>query len=291
MVETLIFQLLNAFVWSWVLALLALGLTLVFGYLDIVNVAHGVLYAIGAAISWFIFNRTGAPLGGFLLSLLVAPLVVAAIGLAAFQLTLKPISRSPPIYTLIVTFGLLFVLQHGLFLVFGGAPRSVDLPVTTLIPMLDRTYPLYRILMALAAAATIFALWYMLHHTRYGTWIRAVQQNREVAMSMGIPANQVTLVVFATGSALAGLAGVLAAPVLSVRYDMGVDIIIDAFIIVIAAGFGNVLGTIAIALIYQVAQAVLVLALTPVQAKVLALTAILIWVLVRRKGLLEREKR
>lgn len=291
MVETLIFQLLNAFVWSWVLALLALGLTLVFGYLDIVNVAHGVLYAIGAAVSWYVTNATGAPLGGFLLSMMVAPIAVAAIGLVAFLLTLKPIARSPPIYTLIVTFGLLFVLQHALFLVFGGAPRSVDLPISTLIPVLGRTYPLYRILMAVFAAGTIGALWFMLHRTRYGTWIRAVQQNRDVATAMGIPATQVTLVVFATGCALAGLAGVLGAPVLQVRYDMGVDIIMDAFIVVIAAGFGNILGTIFVALIYQVAQGALVLFLTPVQAKILALTVILVWVLVRREGLLERDKK
>jgi branched-subunit amino acid ABC-type transport system permease component len=131
----------------------------------------------------------------------------------------------------------------------------------------------------------------MLHHTRYGTWIRAVQQNREVATAMGIPASQVTLFVFVTGCALAGLAGVLAAPVLQVRYDMGVDIIIDAFIVVIAAGFGNILGTIVVAMIYQLVQGLLVMAVTPVQAKVLALSAILVWVLARRKGLLEREKR
>ncbi len=291
MAETLVFQLLNAMVWSWVLALLALGLTLVFGYLDIVNVAHGALYAIGAAVSWWIIQATGAPLGGFLLSLVVAPIVVALIGIVAFQTTLRPIEKQPPIYTLITTFGLFFVLQHALFLIFGGAPRSVDLPVATLIPLLDRTYPLYRILMACGAAAIIAGLWYVLHHSTYGTWIRAVQQNRDVATAMGIPARQVTLVVFAAGCGLAGLAGVLAAPVLQVRYDMGIDIIIDAFIVVIAAGFGNILGTIIVALIYQLVQGVMVMMVTPVQGKVLALSLVLAWVLIRRKGLLEREKR
>jgi branched-chain amino acid transport system permease protein len=289
-VESLVFQLMNAVVWAWVLALLSLGLTLIFGYLDIVNVAHGVLYAIGAVILWSLVQATGSATGGFLLALVVAPLAVAIIGLLAFEVTIRPIARRPPIFTLVTTFGLMFVLQHALFLIFGGAPQSVDMPIATLIPMLGRTYPVYRFVMAGIAAAIIVALWWFLHRSNYGTWIRAVQQNRDVATAMGIPARQVTAVVFCLGSALAGLAGVLAAPVLQVRYDMGIDIIMDAFMVVIAAGFGNLPGTVLVAMVYQVIQAVFVMVMTPIQAKVIALSVVLTLVLVRRKGLLARER-
>jgi len=288
--EALAFQILNAVVWAWVLALLALGLTLIFGYLDIINVAHGTLYAIGAAISWWLVQATQSPQGGFLLALLVAPLAVALIGLAAYHLTIRPIMARPPIYSLVTTFGLMFILQHALFLIIGGAPRSAEMPISTLIPILGRTYPLYRFVMAGVAAAIILALWVFLHRSTYGTWIQAVQQNRSVATAMGIPARQVVAVVFCLGSALAGIAGVLAAPVLQVRYDMGIDIIMDAFIVVIAAGFGNLFGTVIVAMVYQIIQAVLAMMITPLQAKVLALLAVLVWVLMRRKGLLERER-
>jgi branched-chain amino acid transport system permease protein len=288
--EAFAFQMLNAVIWAWVLALLALGLTLIFGYLDIVNVAHGVLYAVGAAIAWWMVQLTQSAWVGFLLALVVAPLVVAAIGLASFQLAIRPILARPPIYTLVTTFGLMFILQHSLFLVFGGEPRSVNMPIDTLVPLLGRSYPLYRFIMAGIAAVAIAALWLFLHRTEAGIWIRAVQQNRAVATAMGIPARHVAAGVFCLGSALAGLAGVLAASVLQVRYDMGIDIIMDAFIVVIAAGFGNLPGTIVVAMIYQVIQATLVLFITPLQAKVLALMAVLAWVLVRRKGLLQRER-
>jgi branched-chain amino acid transport system permease protein len=289
-IESLVFQWMNAVVWSWVLALLSLGLTLTFGYLDIVNVAHGVLYAIGAVILWLLVQSAGSAGAGFLMALMIAPLVVAIIGFLAFELTIRPIASRPPIFTLVTTFGLMFVLQHGLFLAFGGAPQSVDMPISTLIPMLGRTYPLYRFVMAGIAASLIVALWWFLHRSNYGTWIRAVQQNRDVATAMGIPARQVTAVVFCLGSALAGVAGVLAAPVLQVRYDMGVDIIMDAFMVVIAAGFGNLPGTVLIAMVYLVIQALLVMFVTPIQAKVIALSVLLTLVLVRRKGLLAKEK-
>ncbi len=198
-VESLFFQLMNAVVWAWVLALLSLGLTLIFGYLDIVNVAHGVLYAIGAALLWSLVQVTGSAGWGFLLALVAAPVAVACVGFVAFTVTIRPIASRPPIFTLVTTFGLMFVLQHALFLVFGGAPRSVEMPIATLIPMLGRTYPLYRFAMAGIAAAIIVGLWWFLHRSNYGTWIRAVQQNREVATAMGIPARQVATVVFCLG--------------------------------------------------------------------------------------------
>ena len=119
----LVLQLVNGFVWGWILALLALGLTLVFGLLEVVNIAHGALYTFGAIATWYIARLTGS----FWLSLALAPLLVGLIGMGAYVFTVRPV-ESKPIATVIATFGLLFIFQHVALLVFGPNPASVAAP-------------------------------------------------------------------------------------------------------------------------------------------------------------------
>lgn len=275
----LVLQLVNGFVWGWILALLALGLTLVFGLLDVVNIAHGVLYAFGAISTWYIATL----LGSFWLSVAVTPLLVGLLGLAAYVVTVRPV-ESTPIATVIATFGLLFILQHVALLVFGPNPSSVPLPIDINIPLMGRTYPVYRLVVAAIAIVVIGGLWLFLHRTDYGIWVRATQQDRETAIAMGIPAAKIYTLTFGLGSALAALGGVLAAPITAVQFNMGIDVIIDVFIVVIAGGLGSFAGTVVVALFLRELEGVSAIFLSPVLSKVVALLAMVAILVVRRQG-------
>lgn len=275
----LVLQLVNGFVWGWILALLAVGLTLVFGLLDVVNIAHGALYAFGAIATWYI----GTLLGSFWLSLLVAPLLIGLLGMAAYVVTVRPV-ESTPIATIIATFGLLFIFQHVAFLVFGPNPSSVPLPIDASIPLMGRNYPVYRLVVAGAAMLVIAGLWLFLHRTDYGIWMRATQQDRETAIAMGIPAAKIYALTFGLGSALAALGGVLAAPITAVQYNMGLDVIIDIFIVVIAGGLGSFAGTVVVALFLRELEGLSAIFLSPVLSKAIALLAMVAILLVRRQG-------
>ncbi len=275
----LVLQLVNGFVWGWILALLALGLTLVFGLLEVVNIAHGALYTFGAIAAWYITHLTGS----FWLALVVAPVIVGLLGMGAYIFTVRPV-ESTPIATVIATFGLLFIFQHVALLLFGPNPSSVPLPVDINIPLMGRTYPVYRLLVAALAMLVIGGLWLILRHTDYGVWVRATQQDRETAIAMGIPAAKIYTLTFGLGSALAALGGVLAAPITSVQFNMGLDVIIDIFIVVIAGGLGNLGGTVLVALFLREFEGVSAIFFTPVLSKAIALLAMTVVLLVRREG-------
>ncbi|MBI3328852.1 MAG: branched-chain amino acid ABC transporter permease [Nitrospinae bacterium] len=277
-------QLLNGFVWGWILALLALGLTLVFGLLEVINIAHGVLYAYGAMLTWYVV----AALGTFWLSLVLTPILIGILGMGVYVITVKPI-ESTPIATVIATFGLLFILQHVALLIFGRNPTSIPLPIDYNIPLFNRGYPAYRLFVAALAMASIVGLWLFLRRTEYGIWVRAVQQDRETAIAMGIPASKIYTLTFGLGSALAALGGVLAAPITAVQFNMGLDIIIDVFIVVIAGGLGSFGGTVVVAIFLRELEGLSSIFFTPVRAKALALLAMVIALLLRQEGFGGRE--
>jgi branched-chain amino acid transport system permease protein len=244
-----------------------------------VNIAHGALYAFGAIATWYI----GTLLGSFWLSLLVTPLLLGLLGMAAYVVTVRPV-ESTPIATIIATFGLLFIFQHVAFLVFGPNPSSVPLPIDASIPLMGRNYPVYRLVVAGAAMLVIAGLWLFLHRTDYGIWMRATQQDRETAIAMGIPAAKIYALTFGLGSALAALGGVLAAPITAVQYNMGLDVIIDIFIVVIAGGLGSFAGTVVVALFLRELEGLSAIFLSPVLSKAIALLAMVAILLVRRQG-------
>ena len=275
----LVLQVVNGFVWGWILALLSLGLTLVFGLLEVVNIAHGALYAFGAIGTWYFARK----LGNFWLSLLITPLVVGALGMGAYVVTVRPV-ESTPIATVIATFGLLFIFQHLALLIFGPNPSSVPLPVEASIPLMGRMYPVYRLLVAGAAMVIIGGLWLFLRKTNYGTWVRAIQQDRETAIAMGIPAAKIYALTFGLGSALAALGGVLAAPITSVQFNMGLDVIIDIFIVVIAGGLGSFGGTVAVSLFLRELEGISAIFFNPVLSKAIALLAMVAILLARKEG-------
>jgi branched-chain amino acid transport system permease protein len=276
MTGALVLSLLNAAVWACVIAMVSLGLTLIYGQLSIINIAHGAMYAIGA-ISTFYMT---AFLGSWAYSLVAGPLIMAAVAVVIYLATLRyRIIGYPMATTLIISYGLMFILEQTLFLIFGGAPRNIPNPLPFQVPLFGRTtYSGYRIFAAMFSLAIIGALVTFLKKTKLGLWIRATSQDHDTASAMGIPVPSVYMFTFVLGSVLAALGGVVVAPMTSITPGMGHDILIDAFIIVIVAGFGSIPGTILSALILSLSNGIFSVFFDPVLAKGMSL-AVMVGVL------------
>jgi branched-chain amino acid transport system permease protein len=281
MVELLISQAVNGFVWGWILALISIGLTLIFGQMGIINVAHGVLYALGAVGAYYCF----AWLGGWGWSLILSPVFLALLGFILYNTTIRFALGREPIVTVIITYGILFILEQSIFLLYGGFPRTVPNPIDYGIPFLGGTYPVYRVFCAAFSFVVIAALMIFLKSTRFGLWIRATKQDYETALNMGIPIRTVYMTTFCLGAALASIGGVLAAPISSVNFNMGNNIIIDAFIVVIMAGFGSIPGTVVAALIIEIVIGISAAFVNPVLAKVIGLGVMLVALFIRPEGI------
>lgn len=281
MISLLISQAFNGFIWGWIIALISIGLTLIYGQLGIINVAHGALYTIGAVVAFYSF----AYLGGWGWSLVLSPLFLALLGFVIYRSVIKFALGKDPITTVITTYGVLFILEHGTFLIFGGAIKIVDNPMNYSFPFVGGTYPVYRVFCAAFSAFILISLLLFLKKTRLGLWIRATRQDYETAMNMGIPIRKVYIITFCLGAALAGLGGVLAAPTTSVSFTMGNSIIIDAFIVVITAGFGSIPGTIIAALIIEMMIGISAAFVNPVMAKVISIGVMLIALFIRPEGI------
>jgi len=262
----------NGMVWGCILAMVSLGLTLIYGQLNVINIAHGAMYAIGAVTAFYVANV----LGSWGYSLAVSPLLMAIIALVIYLCTLRfRIVGYPVAVTLIICYGVMFVLEQLTLLVFGGAPRTIPNPLPYQIPLLGRRYPVYRIFAALFSLGTISALMAFLGKTKVGLWIRATSQDSDTASAMGVPVPRVYLSTFVLGSVLAALGGALVAPMTSITHNMGGEIIIDAFIVVIVAGFGSIPGTIIAALILSVISGLFSVLMHPVLAKGISLAVMI----------------
>jgi branched-chain amino acid transport system permease protein len=279
-ISNLSIAVLNGVIWGMIMALIALGLNMIFGLLHIINMAHGVLYMLGAVVAWYFIDLTG----NFWIALILAPVVVGAIGMAIERGLLRTI-EDKPITTIICTFGIMLAVQHLVFMTFGGTPRRINIPIETRFQLFELQYPLMRIVIALISVAVMIALWFFLNKTKYGLWMRAVVQDREMAVALGIPVNQVYMWTFVLGSALAAFSGVLAAPIVYVDFMMGREILIMAFIIVIVGGMGNLEGSVLAAIIISLIQGVGSLFVPPAMATVFSLAFMIIVLLFRPQGL------
>ncbi|MCL5966834.1 MAG: branched-chain amino acid ABC transporter permease [Deltaproteobacteria bacterium] len=271
---------LNGIVWGLIMALIALGLNLIFGLLHIINMAHGALYMLGAVAAWYVIESTGS----FWLALAVAPLIVAVIGLVLERGLLRTI-EDKPLVTIICTFGIMLIVQQLVLMIFGGTSRRITVPIAAGIPLFDLRYPVMRIVIAAISAALMGGLWLFLNRTRYGLWMRGVVQDREMAVALGIPVNKVYMWTFVLGSFLAAFSGVLAAPIVSVDFMMGREILILAFIIVIVGGMGNLWGSVVTAIMISLIQGVGSIFVVPSMATVFALGFMILVLLVRPQGL------
>jgi branched-chain amino acid transport system permease protein len=235
---------LEGLVTAAVLALTALGLSLVFGVMRIVNVAHGEFFMLGAVVAWVVANAVGAhPALGFAAALVVSPIVVGAVALIAERLVLRRLSYDPEA-TIVATIGLLYVLQQLALTFYGPDARPVAAPFSVRISLPWFGYSGYKLAVIAASLAVLAATWFLLARTRIGLVMRATQYDRETAQAFAIPVDRVYAGVFAFGAMLAALAAVLIVPISQAHYLMGLEPLLLSFIVVIIGGLGSLTGTV-----------------------------------------------
>jgi len=241
-------QLLNALTLAGLLFLVSAGLSLVFGILRVVNFAHGVFYMLGAYLGYTTVMLTG----WFWPALVIVPPVVGAIGAIFESSTLRFIYRRPPIYQLLLTFGLALILEEALRILYGPTAKGIDPPayLQGAFALGSLLYPRYRLFVIGLGLVVALAVWLFLRTTRAGLVIRAVAQNSEMADCLGADVARVRTLV----CALAGLGGVAAAPMTTAYLGMGIGVIVDAFVVVVIGGLGSIGGSIAGSLIVGAAQ-------------------------------------
>lgn len=281
MLEQILIQTINGIVVGMILALVASGLTLIFGIMDVVNFAHGELFMLGA----YVGAITLAATGNFWLALVAAALVVAVLGAAIHVTTLRPLLGRDPLNTILATFGVSLVLQNYALWQFGPVPRKIQEPITGYFTLFYLDYPWYRIMIALLSAAIIGALWLFLKFSTYGVWIRATTQDRLMAQAMGIPVPRVLTIVFAIGAGMAAASGVLFGPLVGVNHAMGLDWVLKAFIVVVVGGMGNLGGSIAAAIFISLMEAYASLWVSPAQAIIVSFVVLILTLLIRPTGL------
>jgi branched-chain amino acid transport system permease protein len=280
-IEQILIQTINGVVTGMILALVASGLTLIFGIMDVVNFAHGELFMLGAYIGVIILAATG----DFWLALVAATLVIALLGAVIYLATLRPLLGRDPLYTILVTFGISLVLQNYALWQFGPVARKIEEPFTGQFTLFYLAYPWYRVVIALLSAAIIGALWLFLKFGTWGIWIRATTQDRVMAQAMGIPVPWVLTGVFAIGAGMAAASGVLFGPLVGVSHSMGVDWVLKAFIVVVVGGMGNLAGSIAAAIFISLLEAYASLWVSPAQAVIVSFVVLILTLLFRPTGL------
>jgi branched-chain amino acid transport system permease protein len=233
-------QAFTGLVLGMILVLLAIGLSLIFGLMTVVNFAHGSLYMLGAYVGFFLLGVTR----NFWLSLVLAPLVIGVVGLVIERLMIRPLYGRHIDDPLLLTFGLSLVLIEAVRLVWGKTGLTLDPPreLASVVNLGFTAFPAYRLFVIAVTAATLLALWLMLERTNLGLVIRAGARDPLMVRALGIDFGRIRLFVFGLGCALAGLAGILAGPMRGVYAEMGVTTVIESFVVVVVGGMGSLAG-------------------------------------------------
>ena len=279
--DQILIQTVNGIVTGMILALVASGLTLIFGIMDVVNFAHGELFMLGAYVGVVVLAATGS----FWLALAVATLVVALLGAALQIVTLRPLLGRDPLTTILATFGISLVLQNYALWQFGPVARKIEEPFTGGFQLFYLEYPWYRLVIAGLSAIIIGAFWLFLKYGTWGIWIRATTQDRGMAQAMGIPVPWVHTSVFAIGAGMAAASGVLFGPLVGVNHAMGLDWVLKAFIVVVVGGMGNLGGSIAAAIFISLLEAYASIWVSPAQAVIVSFVVLILTLLIRPTGL------
>src|SRR6185437_4587048 len=238
---------------------------------------------------------TLATTGSFWLALVVAMIIIAALGAALQVVTLRPLLGRDPLYTILATFGISQVMQNYALWQFGPVARKIQEPFSGQFTLFYLQYPWYRLLIAGLSAAMIGGLYLFLKYGRYGVWIRATTQDRFMAQAMGIPVPWVHTGVFAIGAGMAAASGVLFGPLIGINHAMGLDWVLKAFIVVVVGGMGNLGGSIAASILVSLLEAYAVILvgyiyvggqpLSPALAVVIPFIVLIITLLFRPTGL------
>ncbi len=269
-------------------AMLSLGLAVIFGLLGIVNFAHGALYMIGAYVAWLSLEKFGL---NYWVALLLAPLVVGAIGVAIERTLLKPLYRVDPIYSLLLTFGLALIAEGVFRDQFGVSGQQYPVPellqgATNLGFMV---LPNYRAWVVVASLGVCLATWFVIEKTRLGATLRAGTENPALVQAFGINVPLMVTLTYAGGAALAAIAGVLAAPVIQITPLMGSNLIIVVFAVVVIGGMGSILGSILTGVVLGLVEG-LTKVFYPEASNIVVFVIMAIVLMVRPAGLFGKEK-
>lgn len=276
-------QMINGMSIGVAVVLMALGLTIIFGLLDVINMAHGEFYAIGAYL-------TVALLGlglSFWWALVLTPLLMAVLGYVTERGLIQRVfhSKDRHTLTLLLTFGIAVVLEDALKIAFGANPLRVEAPITGATEIVGLFFPNYRLFVMVFGAALIAGVWLLVFRTSVGAVVRAAAYDRHMSASLGVPVQRVYAATFAFGVALAGMAGVLLAPIYSVFPTMGRDFVLIAFSVVIIGGMGSIKGAVLAGLLLTQVQSLSSLYISPVWSDPLLFGIMVLVLMWRPQGL------
>ena len=246
-------QALNGLQSGFTLFMIAAGLTLIFGMMGVLNLAHGSLFMVGAYLAADVGSRTGS----FELALLVGTVGAAVTGAVMEVLVIRPLYRRDHLDQVLATFAVVLIANQGVQMVWGRRPRTISRPEwlegsVAVLPGVQ--YPIYRLAIILAGVFALIVLWFLIERTKIGMWIRAGNTNRELLGALGVNISLLFTLVFGIGAALAGFAGVVAAPYLTVESGMGDNFLILSFVVVVIGGIGSIKGAFIASLIVGLAQ-------------------------------------
>lgn len=249
-IKLLILQMVTGVALGSVFVLLSIGLSLIFGMLTVVNFAHGAYFMVGAYVGVYALNLTG----NFWVSLVAVPLVVGVLGLLTERFLVRPLYGRGIDYPLLLTFGLSYVMMDLIRIIFGsdGMPIGTPPGLRGAVDIGVGHFPVYRLFLIVATVVIVAALWLFIEKTRFGLIIRAGARDPEIVRVLGIDVSKAWLLVFGLGTAIAGLSGILAAPIRAVTPEMGIPVLVESFVVTVVGGMGSLPGAIVAGLLVGV---------------------------------------
>ena len=283
--QLLVFQVLNGLGIGMIYFLLSVGLTLIFGLMRFVNFAHGAFYLVAAYLAFAITRATGS----IWLSLALAPLAVAILAVIIERVLLRHTYRMPHEAQILITFAIALLIQEAVIVIFGPLGQNVPVPASLsgIVFLGPYVYPAYRLAVVAVAAIVACALWFVVERTKLGAILRAGSESAEMVGLLGINVDRVFMTTFALGGALAGLAGVLAAPIRGVEPFMSGEALGIAFVVIVVGGLGTLSGALVGGLLIGLVQSIMS-TLWPQGAQLMIYAAMALVILARPSGLLGR---
>lgn len=283
--ELILMQLFSGVALGAILIMVALGLTIIFGMLGIVNFAHGALFMVGAYAGVYIAERTGS----FWWALILAPLLVGVFGMLIERFLIRPLYKRSIDDPLLLTFGLGYVLVEVVRIVFGtdGVPFSTPSALTGVVDLGVGYFPIYRLFVVALVAVILIALWLGLEKTKFGLIVRAGARDPLIMRVLGVDISRLWLAVFGLGVALTAMGGVLAAPMRNVNPEMGALVLAEAFVVTVIGGMGSLLGAVVAGLGIGIAVSMTAL-FAPEMATIVMFGLMALVLLVRPQGLFGR---
>jgi branched-chain amino acid transport system permease protein len=286
--DILVIQIFNSLLYASILFLIAGGLSLIYGVMRIVNLAHGSLYAVGAYSAAWLVGRVAGGLPPVLLLILlpVGALVVGVVGAVIEPTLLRPLYKRPEEYQLLVTFGLLLILEDVMRFVWGGTPLSAGVLMESFgsLTLFGSLYPAYNLVIIAVGFVAAVLLWAFVYRTKFGVLLRATSQDMRMASALGVNVKKVYVQAFVLGCVMAGLGGAIVVPGQTAVLGMGLDALILAFVVVVVGGLGSLQGALIGALIVGFVRTIGIMYFPEIELAVLYLIAAIV-LLVRPTGL------